>query len=78
MLTLIGSVVILLGWMVQAYQTLAKNARNMSFALLLLYMVGLALIVIDNFLGGAMVSGIINGVVVVLVLAIIIYIFGKK
>ena len=66
MIFLIGLALIVIGWILQVYRTLAKKDRELSIFLLLPYAVGCALLTSGNFLQMDIATGVLNALCVAL------------
>ena len=61
-----GLAIIIAGWIIQVYLTLAKKDRQLSPAFLVVYAIGAAVLAGGNFLGKDTTTGTLNIITVVL------------
>jgi hypothetical protein len=68
----------ILGWAVQAYETLIKKTRNINIVLPLAYFAACILFGVNNYLAGDIVSTILDAVSAILAAVVFIVLFTKK
>jgi hypothetical protein len=67
-----GLAVIIAGWIIQVYSTAVKKELNLSPAFLALYAIGCITLVVGNFLGSDITTGILNAICVVIVVILLV------
>jgi hypothetical protein len=72
MMLIVGLAVVIVGWIIQAYNAVAKKELNLNAAFLVLYALGCILLSIGNFLGSDITTGILNAILVVLAVILLV------
>jgi hypothetical protein len=72
MMLIVGLAVVIVGWIIQAYNAVAKKELNLNPAFLVLYALGCILLSIGNFLGSDITTGILNAILVVLAVILLV------
>jgi hypothetical protein len=70
MIFIAGLILIIAGWAVQAYKTLAKKKRDLTPVLPALYGLGCILLLAGNFMANDIITGVLNAVCAVLATAL--------